>query len=65
MDVKERIEELKKLINKANYEYYTLDNPTISDYEYDMAMAELIDLETKYPLLKTKDSQQIELVERF
>ena len=56
MDVKERIEELKKLINKANYEYYTLDNPTISDYEYDMAMSELIDLETKYPLLKTKDS---------
>ena len=56
MDIEKRIEELKALINKANYEYYTLDNPTISDYDYDMAMAELISLEEKYPNLKTKDS---------
>ena len=56
MDTEKRIEELKTLINKANYEYYTLDNPTISDYDYDMAMAELISLEEKYPHLKTKDS---------
>ena len=56
MENEKRIEELKALINKANYEYYTLDNPTISDYEYDMAMAELISLEEKYPNLKTKDS---------
>lgn len=56
MDTEKRIEELKTLINKANYEYYTLDNPTISDYDYDMAMAELISLEEKYPNLKTKDS---------
>ncbi|MBR4237629.1 NAD-dependent DNA ligase LigA [bacterium] len=56
MDIEKRIEELKALINKANYEYYTLDNPTISDYDYDMAMAELISLEEKYPHLKTKDS---------
>ena len=51
-----RINHLKELINKANYEYYTLDNPTISDYEYDMMMKELIELETKYPSLKTPDS---------
>ena len=56
MENEKRIEELKALINNANYEYYTLDNPTISDYEYDMAMAELISLEEKYPNLKTKDS---------
>ncbi|MBP5342454.1 NAD-dependent DNA ligase LigA [bacterium] len=56
MDTIKRIEELKSLINKANYEYYTLDNPTISDYEYDMAMAELIKLENEYPSLKTADS---------
>ncbi len=51
-----RIEELKTIINKANYEYYTLDNPTISDYEYDMYMSELIELEGLYPELKTVDS---------
>ncbi|MCR5564311.1 MAG: NAD-dependent DNA ligase LigA [Gammaproteobacteria bacterium] len=51
-----RINHLKELINKANYEYYTLDNPTISDYEYDMMMKELIELETEYPSLKTPDS---------
>ncbi len=54
--MKERIEELKKIINKANYEYYTLDNPTLSDYEYDMLMKELIDLEERYPEFKTPDS---------
>ncbi len=54
--IKKRIDELKEIINKANYEYYTLDNPTISDYEYDMAMAELIKLEEENPSLKTLDS---------
>lgn len=54
--MRERIEELKNIINKANYEYYTLDNPTLSDYEYDYLMKELIDLETLYPEYKTIDS---------
>lgn len=54
--IKKRIDELKEIINKANYEYYTLDNPTISDYEYDIAMAELIRLEEENPSLKTLDS---------
>ncbi len=56
MDAKTRIEEIKSIINKANYEYYTLDNPTLSDYEYDHLMAELIELETFNPELKTPDS---------
>ena len=56
MNAKDRIEELKSLINKANYEYYTLDNPTISDYDYDMMMEELIKLEVEYPEYKTIDS---------
>lgn len=46
---KKRITELIKLINEANYNYYTLDNPTISDQEYDRYMIELIELEKKYP----------------
>ena len=56
MNPSERIEELKTKINKANYEYYVMDNPTITDYEYDMMMKELIDIETEFPELKTPDS---------
>ena len=35
MDIKERIITLTKLLNQYAYEYYVLDNPTISDFEYD------------------------------
>ena len=47
-----RIDELIKIINKANYEYYTLDKPTLTDQEYDIYMQELQTLEEKYPKLK-------------
>ena len=47
--MKERIYELRELLNKYNYEYYVLDNPTVSDYEYDARLRELIELEDKYP----------------
>lgn len=56
MDPKERIKELREKINYHNYRYYVLDQPEISDYEYDMLMRELIELEEKYPELKTPDS---------
>lgn len=56
MDIKERMLEIIKQIEKANYEYYTLDMPTISDFEYDKLMHELIEIETKYPELKVKSS---------
>ena len=55
-DIKNRLDELKEIITKANYEYYTMDNPTLSDFEYDMYMKELLDIEEKYPELKTPDS---------
>ena len=45
----ERMQELVKLLNQYNYEYYTLDNPSVSDSEYDRLMQELIRLETMYP----------------
>ena len=48
-EIKKRIEELTKILNKANYEYYNLDNPTITDQEYDKYLRELIVLEEKYP----------------
>ncbi len=56
MDVKKRIEELRRLINKYDYEYYVLAQPSISDYEYDQLMKELEALEKAHPELITPDS---------
>ncbi len=53
---KKRIIELKKLIDNANYAYYTLDNPNIPDSLYDSLYSELITIENNFPELKTKDS---------
>ena len=50
------MQELIDKINKAAYEYYTLDKPTISDAEYDRYMQELMSLEEKYPEFKQKNS---------
>ncbi len=55
-DVSKRIEELIELINRASYEYYVLDTPTITDQEYDDAYKELLTLEEKYPEYKRNDS---------
>ena len=41
MSVKERIDEIRNLLEKYNYEYYVLDNPSVSDAEYDRLMQEL------------------------
>ncbi|OEF99464.1 DNA ligase (NAD(+)) LigA [Vulcanibacillus modesticaldus] len=54
--IKQRIEELRKNIEKYNYEYYVLDRPTISDYQFDLLMKELIELEEKHPEFITPDS---------
>lgn len=51
-----RIEELRDLIYQHDYNYYVLNEPTISDREYDLLMQELIELENKYPMLITPDS---------
>ena len=61
MDAKKRIDELIKIINKASYEYYTLDNPTITDQEYDSYMDELIRLETENPSLVRSDSPTVRI----
>ena len=50
------INDLIKQINDHNYQYYVLDNPIISDYEYDSLMRELQRLEKKYPDLITPNS---------
>ena len=49
MSVKERIDEIRSLLEKYNYEYYVLDNPSVADAEYDRLMQELIMLENEHP----------------
>ena len=55
-DIKKRIEELREKINYHNHCYYVLDNPEISDSQYDDLFKELLNLETKHPELLTPDS---------
>ncbi|MBI4201299.1 MAG: NAD-dependent DNA ligase LigA [Chloroflexi bacterium] len=52
----QRAEELRKEINHHNYRYYVLDDPVISDAQYDDLMRELRSLEERYPELVTPDS---------
>ena len=54
--VKRKIEELTDEINKHNYQYYVQDNPKISDSEYDSLFQDLVNLETKFPQLISKNS---------
>ena len=65
----ERLLELIQIINKANYEYHTLDKPTITDQEYDKYLRELIEIETLHPEWIKEDSptQRVggEVVEGF
>lgn len=51
-----RIQELRDLVRYHSRLYYELDNPELDDYEYDLLYHELLDLEEKYPDLKTPDS---------
>lgn len=54
--VKQRIDELIRLIEYHNHRYYDLDDPEISDYEYDQLYLELRSLEAAYPEFLRKDS---------
>ena len=51
MDPKQRVKELTETLEKYNYEYYVLDNPSVSDAEYDRLMQELIAIEKEHPEL--------------
>lgn len=57
--IEQRIDELIKILNKASYEYYTLDMPTITDQEYDDYYNELVKLETLHPNLVREDSPTV------
>ena len=53
MEPKQRAEEITKLLEQYNYEYYVLDNPSVSDAEYDRLMQELIAIEKAHPELRS------------
>jgi len=55
-DIVKKIEELREKIRYHNYRYYVLDDPTVSDAEYDRLMRDLIELEEKYPQYITSSS---------
>ena len=54
--MEKRMRELETLLTKYNYEYHVLDNPSISDHEYDQLFHELLELEEKHPELKSDTS---------
>ncbi|MBD2027957.1 hypothetical protein, partial [Leptolyngbya sp. FACHB-711] len=56
ISVQQRIEELRKLLRKASYDYYVLDNPSLPDEVYDRLYRELQELEQQHPELITLDS---------
>ena len=49
MEIKQKIEKLRDELRQHNYNYYVLDNPTISDYDFDIMLKELQELEAKHP----------------
>lgn len=56
MEEKQEIQRLRQELEQANYEYYVLDNPSMSDYDFDHKLRRLEELEAKYPELVTPDS---------
>lgn len=63
-EIQQRVQELKRLLQKASYEYYVLDAPTIEDAVYDQLYRELQTLETQYPELISPDSPTQRVGER-
>ena len=55
-EIKQKLDTLKKELEKHNYNYYVLDKPAVTDAEYDLLYRELVEIENKYPDLITTDS---------
>ncbi len=55
----ERINQLRETLEKANHDYYVMDNPQISDFEYDRLLRELIGLEEEFPRFKSENSPTV------
>ncbi len=54
--LEKKMNELISIINRHSYNYYVLDKPEISDYEFDLLMKELMEMEKTFPALKRSDS---------
>lgn len=54
--VRKRAEELRRIIDEHNHRYYVLNQPVISDFEFDILLSELQTIEKNYPELRTEDS---------
>src|SRR5687767_8209440 len=52
----ERVQKLHKVIDDLRYRYHVLDDPSVTDADYDSLMRELVEYEEKYPELRTSDS---------
>jgi len=69
MQPEERVRELRRLLHEHNHRYYVLDDPIISDGEYDALFRELLQLEQDHPELVTEDSPSLRVgappVDRF
>lgn len=61
IDVKKRMTYLEEQLNKANYDYHTLDQPIISDRQYDLLIKELLELEEMYPDYRSNSSPTIKV----
>lgn len=59
MDIKARIDQLREELAHHNYQYYVLDQPEISDYDFDKQMEELIRLENEHPEYKDPNSPSV------
>ena len=55
-ELKDRLDKIKRILDQWSYEYYVLDAPTASDYEYDDLYRQLVEIETAHPELRTDDS---------
>ncbi len=55
-DAEKRVRELREIIEYHNYRYYSLQDPEVSDQEYDLLLKELVDLETAFPHLQSTES---------
>ena len=55
-EARKKMDELVEKLNYHNYRYYVLDNPEITDYEYDQMLEELAKLEEQFPALIRPDS---------
>ena len=62
--VKVEVEQLRRELTEHNYRYYVLDDPLISDAEYDTLFRRLVELETQYPILHDPQSPTQRVGER-